>query len=121
MSIYFCDSNIFLIYLLIIKIRYSSSVARFRPKMFASLGTQGISPNLPYYGSASRFTHGAISTASYCQFQNERRADDGSTEARLIPVFDFILAKAIVTPGVSRKNATCFVAATIIGFAANGQ
>ncbi|RSM14148.1 hypothetical protein CDV31_005484 [Fusarium ambrosium] len=73
---------------------------------------------LLYYGSASRFTHGATSTASFYRFQNERKADDGSTEARLIPVFDFILATAIVTPGISRKIATCFVAATISGFAA---
>ncbi|KAM6516487.1 hypothetical protein FALCPG4_014670 [Fusarium falciforme] len=73
---------------------------------------------LLYYGSASRFTHGATSTTSFYQFQNERRADDGSTEARLIPVFDFILATAIVMPGTSRKIATCFVAATISGFAA---
>ncbi|UPL02687.1 hypothetical protein LCI18_013621 [Fusarium solani-melongenae] len=73
---------------------------------------------LLYYGSASRFTHGATSTTSFYRFQNERRADDGSTEARLIPVFDFILATAIVMPGTSRKIATCFVAATISGFAA---
>ncbi|RSL83836.1 hypothetical protein BHE90_012759 [Fusarium euwallaceae] len=73
---------------------------------------------LLYYGSASRFSHGATSTASFYQFQNERKADDGSTEALLIPVFDFILATAIVRPGISRKIATCFVAATISGFAA---
>ncbi|KAM5383385.1 hypothetical protein ACJZ2D_002078 [Fusarium nematophilum] len=37
------------------------------------------------YGSASRFAHGATSTTGFYRFQNERRLDDGSTEARLIP------------------------------------
>ncbi|KAJ3534248.1 hypothetical protein NM208_g7614 [Fusarium decemcellulare] len=68
---------------------------------------------LLYYGSASRFSHGATSTASFYQYQNERRLDDGSTEARLIPVFDFILATAILRPGITRTIGTCSVAATI--------
>jgi hypothetical protein len=72
---------------------------------------------LLYYGSASRFTHGATSTAAFYQYQNERRLDDGSTEARLIPVFDFILGTAILRSGTSRRIATCFVAATIGGLA----
>ncbi|KAF4438892.1 host-specific ak-toxin akt2 [Fusarium albosuccineum] len=68
---------------------------------------------LLYYGSASRFSHGATSTASFYQYQNERRLDDGSTEARLIPVFDIVLATAILRPGITRTIGTCFVAATI--------
>ncbi|KAI5456006.1 hypothetical protein BGZ63DRAFT_409395 [Mariannaea sp. PMI_226] len=70
---------------------------------------------LLYYGSASRFTHGATSTAAFYSYQNERRPDDDSTEARIIPVFDFIIATAMLRPGMSRAIATCFVAATLSG------
>ncbi|KAF5021132.1 hypothetical protein F66182_6832 [Fusarium sp. NRRL 66182] len=66
-----------------------------------------------YYGAASRFTHGATSTSSFYQYQNDRRLDDGSTVARVIPIFDVLVGTAILQPGLSRKIATCFVASAI--------
>ncbi|KAG7431931.1 Abhydrolase domain-containing protein mpaH [Fusarium oxysporum f. sp. raphani] len=68
---------------------------------------------LLFYGCASRFSHGATSTASFYQYQNDRSPDDGSTLSRVIPVFDFIVGTAILQQGLSRKVATCFVASTI--------
>ncbi|KAF4965638.1 hypothetical protein FSARC_6575 [Fusarium sarcochroum] len=68
---------------------------------------------LLYYGSASRFTHGATSTASFYQYQNDRSPDDGSTLSRVIPIFDLIIGTAILRPGLSCKVAVCFVASTI--------
>ncbi|KAH7482620.1 hypothetical protein FOMA001_g7174 [Fusarium oxysporum f. sp. matthiolae] len=68
---------------------------------------------LLFYGCASRFSHGATSTASFYQYQNDRSPDDGSTLSRVIPVFDFIVGIAILQQGLSRKVATCFVASTI--------
>ncbi|KAF5967173.1 host-specific ak-toxin akt2 [Fusarium coicis] len=68
---------------------------------------------LLFYGSASRFSHGATSTASFYQYQNDRSPDDGSTLSRVIPIFDLIVGTTILQPGLSRKVATCFVASTI--------
>ncbi|KLO85796.1 host-specific AK-toxin Akt2 [Fusarium fujikuroi] len=72
---------------------------------------------LLFYGSASRFTHGATSTASFYQYQNDRSPDNGSTLSRVIPVFDVIVGTAILQQGLSRKVATCFVASTITSVA----
>ncbi|KAF5653143.1 host-specific AK-toxin Akt2 [Fusarium sp. NRRL 25303] len=72
---------------------------------------------LLFYGSASRFSHGATSTASFYQYQNDRSPDDGSTISRVIPVFDVIVGTAILQQGLSRKVATCFVASTITSVA----
>ncbi|KAI1038814.1 hypothetical protein LB503_007795 [Fusarium chuoi] len=72
---------------------------------------------LLFYGSASRFSHGATSTASFYQYQNDRSPDDGSTLSRVIPVFDVIVGTAILQQGLSRKVATCFVASTITSVA----
>ncbi|KAG4255272.1 hypothetical protein FPRO04_03805 [Fusarium proliferatum] len=72
---------------------------------------------LLFYGSASRFTHGATSTASFYQYQNDRSPDDGSTLSRVIPVFDVIVGTTILQQGLSRKVATCFVASTITSVA----
>ncbi|RFN50371.1 host-specific ak-toxin akt2 [Fusarium flagelliforme] len=68
---------------------------------------------LLFYGSASRFTHGATSTSSFYQYQNDRSPDDGSTTSRIIPVCDLIIGFAILRGGLSQKIATCFVASTI--------
>ncbi|SPJ72578.1 related to host-specific AK-toxin Akt2 [Fusarium torulosum] len=68
---------------------------------------------LLFYGSASRFTHGATSTASFYQYQNDRSPDDGSTLSNIIPVFDFLIGSAILRRGFSGKLAICFVASTI--------
>ncbi|KAM0248337.1 hypothetical protein ACHAP5_003507 [Fusarium lateritium] len=68
---------------------------------------------LLFYGSASRFTHGATSTASFYQYQNDRSPDDGSTLSQTIPVFDLLIGLAILRQGFSSKLATCFVASTI--------
>ncbi|KIL93095.1 host-specific ak-toxin akt2 [Fusarium avenaceum] len=68
---------------------------------------------LLFYGSASRFTHGATSTASFYQYQNDRSPDDGSTLSQMIPVFDLLIGSAILRRGLSSKVATCFVASTI--------
>ncbi|RBR10619.1 uncharacterized protein FIESC28_09394 [Fusarium coffeatum] len=68
---------------------------------------------LLFYGSASRFTHGATSTSSFYQYQNDRSPDDGSTTSRIIPVGDLIISFAILLGGMSQKIATCFVASTI--------
>ncbi|KAH7166885.1 hypothetical protein DER46DRAFT_601102 [Fusarium sp. MPI-SDFR-AT-0072] len=72
---------------------------------------------LLFYGSASRFSHGATSTASFYQYQNERSPDDGSTLSHVIPVFDVIVGTAILQQGFSRKLGTCFVASTITSVA----
>lgn len=72
---------------------------------------------LIYYGSASRFSGGATSTAAFYNYQVERSPDDGSVTARIIPVVDLLVATAILRPGLSRKIATCFVALTIGGLA----
>ncbi|KAF5599267.1 host-specific AK-toxin Akt2 [Fusarium pseudoanthophilum] len=72
---------------------------------------------LLFYGSASRFSHGATSTASFYQYQNDRSPVDGSTLSRVIPVFDIIVGTAILQQGLSRKVATCFVASTITSVA----
>ncbi|KAG8667677.1 hypothetical protein FPOAC2_12860 [Fusarium poae] len=68
---------------------------------------------LLFYGSASRFTHGATSTASFYQYQNDRSPDDGSTTSRIIPICDLLIGTAILRRGLSRKIATCLVATTI--------
>ncbi|KAF4416008.1 host-specific ak-toxin akt2 [Fusarium austroafricanum] len=68
---------------------------------------------LLFYGSASRFSHGATSTVSFYEYQNVRSPDDGSTLSRVIPVCDLLLGAAILRQGLSRKIATCFVASTI--------
>ncbi|KAJ4266116.1 hypothetical protein NW762_004094 [Fusarium torreyae] len=73
---------------------------------------------LLYYGSASRFTHGATSTESFYRYQNDRSPDDGSTLSYVIPIFDLIIGTAILRPGLSRKVAVCFVASTITSVAA---
>ncbi|KAI7771916.1 hypothetical protein LZL87_006192 [Fusarium oxysporum] len=72
---------------------------------------------LLFYGSASRFSHSATSTASFYQYQNERSPDDGSTLSHVIPVFDVIVGTAILQQGFSRKLGTCFVASTITSVA----
>ncbi|RGP76468.1 host-specific ak-toxin akt2 [Fusarium sporotrichioides] len=51
---------------------------------------------LLFYGSASRFTHGATSTASFYQYQNDRSPDDGSTISRIIPICDLLIGAAIL-------------------------
>ncbi|CEI41474.1 hypothetical protein FVEN_g3636 [Fusarium venenatum] len=68
---------------------------------------------LLFYGSASRFTHGATSTASFYQYQNDRSPDDGSTTSRIIPICDLLIGAAILRRGLSCKIATCFVATAI--------
>ncbi|KAH7239260.1 hypothetical protein BKA59DRAFT_274150 [Fusarium tricinctum] len=68
---------------------------------------------LLFYGSASRLTHGATSTASFYQYQNDRSPDDGSTLSHIIPIFDILIGSAILQRGLSTKLATCFVASTI--------
>ncbi|KAF4992835.1 hypothetical protein FGRMN_6887 [Fusarium graminum] len=73
---------------------------------------------LLFYGSASRFTHGATSTTSFYRYQNDRSPDDGSTLSRIIPVIDILVGSAILRRGISRKIATCFVAITIGSVAA---
>ncbi|CAF3475900.1 unnamed protein product [Fusarium graminearum] len=68
---------------------------------------------LLFYGSASRFTHGATSTTSFYQYQNDRSPDDGSTTSRIIPICDLLIGAAVLRRGLSSKIATCFVASTI--------
>ncbi|KAL4728999.1 hypothetical protein ACLX1H_003407 [Fusarium chlamydosporum] len=72
---------------------------------------------LLFYGSASRFTHGATSTASFYRYQNDRQPDDGSTISRIVPIGDLVIGTAILQRGLTRKIATCFVASTIGGVA----
>jgi hypothetical protein len=69
--------------------------------------------SLLFYGSASRFTHGATSTASFYQYQNDRSPDDGSTLSNIIPVFDLLIGSAILRRGFPSQLAICFVASTI--------
>ncbi|KAF5662750.1 host-specific ak-toxin akt2 [Fusarium heterosporum] len=68
---------------------------------------------LLFYGSASRFTHGATSATSFYRYQNDRSPDDGTTLSRIIPVIDILVGSAILRQGHSRKIATSFVAVTI--------
>jgi hypothetical protein len=68
-----------------------------------------------YYGSASRLTNGATSTATFYAYQNARKPNDGTMSARILPVVDILFAVAIQRRGRSRTVATSLVALSFVG------